>query len=105
MRLVLIALTVCASMGAQAENDESGDVCADWSSLAENIMRSRQAGVSMAEMMKLTKGTKPAQRMVIAAYEERRYHTEEIQQRKVEDFRDEAYLACVKTKNEGKDDV
>lgn len=68
---------------------------------AETIMRKRQAGVPMQKMMGVT-ADEPSgsvgEILVIAAYDSPRYHTKEMQERSIEDFRDEAYLRCVKEK-------
>lgn len=76
-------------------------LCDLTSSTAEIVMRKRQAGVSMKKMMEVTANEPPGsigESLVITAYDSPRYHTKEMQERSVEDFRDEAYLRCVKEK-------
>lgn len=76
-------------------------LCDQTSSTAEIVMRKRQAGVSMKKMMEVTANEPPGsigEALVITAYESPRYYTKEMQERSVEEFRDEAYLRCVKEK-------
>jgi hypothetical protein len=76
-------------------------LCDLTSSTAETVMRKRQAGVSMTKMMEVTANEPPGsigESLVITAYDSPRYHTKEMQERSVEDFRDKAYLRCAKEK-------
>lgn len=76
-------------------------VCNSISSLAETIMKQRQNGAPMSEMMRIAGEAggalgKVGEELVIMAYEKPRYRTENYQQRAIEDFRDSAHLECVK---------
>jgi hypothetical protein len=64
--------------------------------MAEEIMSSHQAGVSMARVMAIMENDKILQQMVIEAYGEPRYSSPEFQRRAVAVFRDAVYLQCVK---------
>jgi hypothetical protein len=76
-------------------------LCDLTSETAEIVMRKRQAGVSMKKMMEVTANEalgSIAESLVITAYDSPRYHTKEMQEWSIEEFRDEAYLLCVKEK-------
>lgn len=75
--------------------------CNSISSLAETIMKQRQNGAPMSEMMRIAGEAggaigKVGEELVIMAYDKPRYTTENYQQRVIEDFRDSAHLECVK---------
>lgn len=81
---------------AHAEEDWLS-TCGSYSDLAETIMRTRQSGISMKQMLEvpLSKGF---ENLVIAAFEIPRFSTDAMQKRSIEDFRDSIYLECVKIK-------
>lgn len=72
------------------------DLCKGYADLARSIMDNRQQGVAMDRAMDIAKDNAPVQEIVIAAYDEPRMLTAESQQRYVQDFGNETYLACVK---------
>ncbi|SDY98096.1 hypothetical protein [Nitrosomonas sp. Nm33] len=84
-----------------ADNWRKG--CEVASAYATAIMESRQAGVAMSRLMELTKEEGPKddqsliEMIIIDAYDRPRYSTEPMQQRAMEEFRDDTYLKCVKT--------
>lgn len=71
--------------------------CSSIASLAEVTMRARQLGVSMVKLMEAQNTSKLGESMIIAAYEIDRYISDEGQQRAIGEFRDKAYLNCLKT--------
>jgi len=85
--------------------EKTGDHCILMENAAENIMRSRQAGVQMSEMMHMldSSGNKQAIRLnralVTAAYSKTRWHTEKVIEREVQNFKEQAYKACVSGKS------
>ena len=91
MKKLLIALALTAATTAQAET-----ICETYSGLAETIMDSRQSGTSMATVIAIVREDAYATNMVRIAYEQPRWHTDESQQRAIEDFRDAVYLECYK---------
>jgi hypothetical protein len=70
--------------------------------IAEAVMERRQEGVSMSKMMGVPykAGDALVESLVIAAYDSPRFHTKEMQERSVQEFRDRAYLQCAKEKFE-----
>ena len=94
MRKIMIAGAVLLSGTAYADSNDGG-VCKSIAKLSETVMKFRQAGKPMHEMMSIV-DNETGQKIIIAAYEKTRYHTEGRQQRQIEDFRDGMYLACIK---------
>ncbi len=86
-------LTLALSTGVQAGGDYDCEGIAD---LAGAVMSARQAGVSLSRSLELVEGNDAMKIMVINAYEMSRMHTEEFQQRMVEDYRNLWHLACLK---------
>lgn len=106
MKTTLIAALIFAAFPAMAEEYVNTDVkCAAISALAESTMTARQNGVSMSYMMDMVGESEPwlveiARPLVIAAYEHNRYHSWKVQRQKIEDFRDEWHLTCIKVSKE-----
>lgn len=73
----------------------SASRCNSVSELAEVIMEHRQAGTDMAKIMG-TAQEDATRQVIIMAYDSPRFHTERNQQRAVQDFKNDAYLACIK---------
>lgn len=77
------------------------DVCPAFSELAGEIMEARQVGVPMTTMMGVAAqrgGTTMGdleEGMIIDAFSEPRYNTEEFQQKAIGDFADRVYLTCI----------
>lgn len=108
MKKLIIALAVmAAATTAQAEpmKNEQGQpmtaeqtqtVCKFYSVVAETVMHSRQTGTGMATTMDMVSDVAYAYYLVLDAYEQPRRHTDEEQQRAIEDYRDGVYLECYK---------
>lgn len=79
--------------------DDWKESCALQGNLAATIMKNRQHGIPMSQMMEVDTDPKIKDFMdalIIMAYESPRFSTEEMQKRSVDDFRDRAYLSCAK---------
>ncbi len=59
-------------------------------------MTNRQLGGSMADAIEVANGDETLESIVISAYEVPRYGTERMQQRQIEDYKNEVYLTCAK---------
>lgn len=70
--------------------------CKKYSSMATELMKARQSGVALADVMAATQGDPDIQGIVMTAYEQPRMRLEENQQRVIVDFANEVYLACAK---------
>ena len=100
---MLLILIFLATNNANAET-EKDELCANMSALAETIMKNRQQGVAMADAMKILNSPSKemqsikevARLLVVDAYSKNRWQTPEMVKREIEDFRDSAYLACLK---------
>lgn len=100
-RIILAAILAaygCAAHGTDANGDWSSR-CKSVSGLAESVMKSRQAGISMSSLMDMAsdpaiKDTVSA--MIMDAYEQPRFSTDQMKQETIADFRDAWYLKCAK---------
>lgn len=94
------ALLLTASAVASDGVDREGKFCRTISNMATEIMKARQNGVPMADVMELVPNPSPIAKLgkslVISAYERRRYSSAEMRQESVVDFANEVYLSCVK---------
>jgi len=81
------------------------DVCKHVEEMAENIMKNRQAGASMSDMMEIANSTESeatrtvARHLVVKAYEMPRFSTEEHKRNIIIRFKNKAYLECYKALN------
>lgn len=103
MKHIALMLLLYLPLAAYADAvDEWQKVCESVSTFAETLMKARQNGVPMAEMMRIAESSpaaaKSAKTMTVAAYERNRWNTEENKRREIENFRDENYLACIQAK-------
>ncbi len=86
-----------AGPAAQAQSDED---CALMGELATTIMRGRQSGVPLTEMMRAgTQSDNPVandltRKMILAAYDLPRYSSDGMQARAVTDFANDVVLIC-----------
>lgn len=95
-----IGTALVAATAMPAWSAERDDMCRALSNMAEMVMTGRQQGMSVSEMLNsghTDEGPFAAvyQETVIAAYRRPRYATASVQQREVESFRDDAYVACL----------
>jgi hypothetical protein len=98
MKMLIVATALLAALSAPVSAEKQAS-CDQIAGIAKSIMVAHQKGVSMATMMGIAKGKDLIEKMTVDAYESNRYFTKEIQQRKIEDFRDRWYLWCFKDKN------
>jgi len=84
---------------------ETGDNCLIIENTAGNVMRLRQEGVSMSEMMHMLDSSNNPQAIalnkiyVIAAFKEPRWHTDNAKKRAIQDFKEIMYKACLEGRN------
>jgi len=78
-------------------------VCKQVANLAENMMEARQIGVSMVDAMGAAGDSAIIKRMVVEAYEVRRFKAPVWQATEVQDFRDEWFMVCYKVAAEMKE--
>lgn len=118
----LLALTFCGLVCVRVANDippksaltatpappsappapyKSPENCNSTAKMAGTIMQARQAGMDMGKVLETSSSSEAfaskVRDLVVAAYESPRYSTEKNKARAVEDFRNDAYLACMKS--------
>lgn len=101
MRVILLGLAMFATP-AWAMSPEQADACAQTAKTARAVMGARQEGVPAEKMMgpvlampEESKAKPLLRRMTLDAYAATRWHSHEAQQRAVEDFGNEWYMACM----------
>ena len=90
MKAIIMAILMALSATAAA------DQCKMTGDIAEMMMKARQVGVPMQEMMAVSQDNELRAAMVLDAYEVPRFTTEKFQKRQEQDFRDKWYMACYK---------
>ncbi len=93
--IIALALLVLSTPALAMDRHE---YCSLVSDNAEAVMQARQGGVAMAKAMEFAQeGGEMAETfkiLVVAAYKEPRYQTDEMKLRSVQDFRNAAYMEC-----------
>lgn len=92
--LTSIALTLALATSAQA------DQCQDAGDLAEAVMTARQNGAPISQLMEIANGQEIIVQMVLMAYGEPRYSTDQFQSRAIEDFRNLWEVGCYQAMSE-----
>lgn len=85
------------SMEEAERNPAAGDArdsCKQISDYARSAMEARQKGVVMSDLP--TEGNPVLERIVMGAYEQGRYMTESLVERKIVDYQNDVYLKCIK---------
>lgn len=94
--IAVLALTVAMINSAMAASPE---FCAQASETAEVIMRNRQTGVSVIDMMKIANSSESTKKMLTGlineAFAEPAYSTPEYQQKAIREFGSQQYLMCL----------
>ncbi|MCA0049217.1 hypothetical protein LB577_20060 [Mesorhizobium sp. B283B1A] len=101
------ALCLCASMAAQPVLAMSTDeACANVGRAAEAVMQARQNGMALQTVLEKmngagfgAEGKDGFRAMIMMAYDQPRFNTEENKQQAINDFRDQVQLFCMKGGN------
>lgn len=91
------ALLVAATAHAETVSEQ----CSPVSQLAEKIMRARQSGISLLQLMEIANGNKIAEALVQDAFKQSRFSSEPFQDRAVQDFRERVEIECVRSVKRG----
>lgn len=94
MRALAVVVVMLAAAACVQREDSRDTECTMVSSLARSVMKSRQDGANMAEMME--GANEVLRRLAVEAYSQPRYSSPEYIQKAIDDFSNDAYLACVK---------
>ena len=99
-------LGLFASANASESEDEQKksmvELCASSANLAKTIMEVRQNGGEMFKLLEVANGDELAEKIVIAAFDEPLYSTEEYKKRAAREFSNEVMLICMKSVNESR---
>jgi len=92
---------VVAAAVTPAFAGEYDDLCQSMATYAESVMKLRQVGVPMGELLKIIKKNKngaasiKSREIVILAYAQPHYLTLQVQRRTISDFRDQIHVSCL----------
>lgn len=93
--IAAVAIPVSAIAGTNAKKI---DFCARLSKTAGKVMRMRQEGRPMSDLMKIADKNGPLYvHIVKIAYETPRCYADENKQTEIEDFENEIFLECIKS--------
>jgi hypothetical protein len=90
------AVAIAALISSPATAEDRLKICEQFSEGVGEIMKARQRNVPMADVVNVFKRDPSIVKIIILAYEKPRFHSEKQQQNAVEDFRNNAYLTCLK---------
>ena len=95
----LAAMVLGAALIAPAQADDRVELCIVIGAAAENVMKARQAGVSLSNMMGLVPDNNVGpiiREMVLMAYSDyTQMHGQQMRQLKIDRFRDTWQSACL----------
>jgi hypothetical protein len=95
MKTIITAIALATATPALAQ-----DPCTGIGDLAETMMTHRQGGTAISELMPKLDGNEMFIKMLLGAYGEPRYSTEEYRQRSIDDFRSLWELGCYQAMTE-----
>lgn len=93
-KTIAVIITLALPPAALAQNPDTDDVCRDLGELAHTIMVARQNGVPMNEIVRIVGESDLAVGIVLDAYNQPRYSTEEFRDRAAADFRNDIEAFC-----------
>ena len=88
-KLLIVSVLFASFSGAEPLTCETVD------ELAGKIMEARQGGVTAAKLIEIANGSDLITSLTMAAFEFRRYSTEEHKKMVINDFRNKWYLTCM----------
>lgn len=96
-------LSACVAQPVVAAPASEKEFCSEIEELARQVMRARQVGVPLSEVLSAGKPDGPAKRMVrhmaMIAYGGPRYSTEEYKQREIDEFANKFAHMCYNRKS------
>lgn len=98
MKALILSFTIAVSYPAFVSAESI--TCEQFGELAESIMKSRQTGVPLSSLMNVIKDTPETdgneifRNMIVMAYDEPRYSSDNMQRRAIEDYRNLWELGC-----------
>ncbi|NLS13019.1 hypothetical protein HGP28_08975 [Vibrio sp. SM6] len=102
-KMILVGVLSALSSASNAAEVTQADVCRELGDLSVKIMTARQNGIPLSTMLEaLNDDTAVANHMkqvIIEAYKQPRYSTDEMRARTIEDFRNDVELECFQAAN------
>lgn len=106
MKKVLFTLALLTALPTMAETAQQAkdNYCNSIARVAELTMRNRQLGTPLSKLLEKVSEADPSiqgtlRELTLWAYEHPRYQGESMQQRTIEDFRNEAHVICLRPRN------
>jgi len=103
MRVLTVALTLLLSFSANADKKEDFEFCKNTADLAETIAGTRYAGVAYDKMYSVAIANKFSESdfiLIDMAYGLPNYQTDKHKQQAINEFKNEIFGMCIKTRGE-----
>ena len=99
--IIALALLISPTVLQAEESAQSDDPCKSIGGLAHSIMKNRQSGVALSTQLGLVKEKMPSafpvfKPIIMLAYEETQWNSEDLRVDAANYFRDKVELACYK---------
>lgn len=95
MKKLTLALFALLAAPATAQEMTPDELCATFATYAEVVMKARQGGVPLGQMLDTIDGEPVLRALLMVAYDQPRFSTESYQQDAISTFRDEVHLGCL----------
>ena len=95
MKNMTLALFALLAAPATAQEMTPDELCATFATYAEVVMKARQGGVPLGQMLDTINGEPLLRNLVMVAYDQPRFSTETYQQEAIDVFRDNVHLGCL----------
>lgn len=95
MKKLTLALFALFAAPATAQEMTPDEMCAAFATYAEVVMKARQSGVPLGQMLETIDGEPLLRSLVMVAYDQPRFSTESYQQEAIDVFRDNVHLGCL----------
>lgn len=99
-KITIVAVLIASAAYAQKGDKPKGDMCKDWGDMAVGVMRERQSGKPLHELMEKANNTVAIRNLVkdiiIRAYERPIFPDEKGKASAIADYRNDTELRCYK---------
>lgn len=103
MKVLVFLLILTIPLKSFAISDKDLSTCKSYANFAKTVMQKRQHGADIAEGMEVISSQKnkvlkeELQNVIILAFSQPKYSTESMQDSVISEFKNQAYLSCVKS--------
>jgi len=95
MKALIGVVMMCVAGGVAAE-DSALVKCTRYAELAQQVMKARQVGVPLGDLIKTSTNADLFTPLFMLAYEYPAYHSPEMQEKTISDFYASGFIGCMK---------